>query len=62
MTYAHLHSLLFERLRESRAWPAASPGTKLTEQLQFIYAATLAVAEKLDVSVPTKTAAEQAGE
>lgn len=62
MTYSDIHTLLFDRIREQRSWQDAGSSTKLVEQLQFIYAATLAVAEKLDVSVPTKTAAEQAGE
>jgi|GEM_PF-1067862 hypothetical protein len=51
MTYSDIHTLLFERIREQRSWPDAGSSTKLAEQLQFIYAATIKVARDAKASV-----------
>lgn len=44
MKYSDIHTLVFQRIREQRSWPNAASSTKLAEQLQFIYAATIKVA------------------
>lgn len=44
MKYSDIHTLLFQRIREQRSWPDAGSSTKLAEQLQFIYAATVKIA------------------